>query len=622
MAAGRVRRAVATACRAARASAFSSSSSARSATSSCSAEGSSVATARWKAKPGPREARARRACRGCGRPRRTPRRRRPSRRASRRARRGLARALGQASGEQVRRRGRGDQRARRDACRSARAPSTRRRRDRLLVRADRLVLGAVVAGELADERSATSGGTRPTNAAGELARGRAESGAPRPRAPRATTRRRPPRRARPRTAGAPRAGRAGRSAAARASRAMRTTPRTSGSRSDRGRQPGLRPDADVDAAVGRAHRSRPRGRAEHAAGRCAAPCRRASFSVGSLIESPDPIRSMQCSKERTRKVEVVLWIRSSCACTVSDTSSSGRVPSGKKPYATVPKASRRKCEFVKPALIDGQHQRAGLDRSRRTRGACRAAACRSASACRPRAAPRRARARRRGRRGRRGTRPGAPPAPCRAARGSRARARRCAGNHVERVGGADHRRRDRRAARAGRASPAARGASSAARAMRSAIESSPGTSASSSSVSSGGGSPLGRCAARRSSAGASRTSALSPTRGHRRVPGDARAHARVTGIVVFSRAEQVHDVGRRQHEAVARLVERVVGAQVGPLRDDERQADARRRRPPRPPRRSARGRRSGRMPLRAISANASTLQTVWHFMSSAPRPQR
>ena len=40
-------------------------------------------------------------------------------------------------------------------------------------------------------------------------------------------------------------------------------------------------------------------------------------------------------------------------------------------------------------------------------------------------------------------------------------------------------------------------------------------------------------------------------------------------------AEQVHDPAVAQDEAVARLVERVVGAHVRALRDDERQADAR-----------------------------------------------
>ena len=61
----------------------------------------------------------------------------------------LARALGQASGEQVRRRGRGDERAHQVRA----APLVLLGRvdgvAALLVRADRLVLGAVVAGELA-----------------------------------------------------------------------------------------------------------------------------------------------------------------------------------------------------------------------------------------------------------------------------------------------------------------------------------------------------------------------------------------------------------------------------------------------------------------------------------------
>ena len=118
------------------------------------------------------------------------------------------------------------------------------------------------------------------------------------------------------------------------------------------------------------------------------------------------------------------------------------------------------------------------------------------------------------------------------------------------------------------------GCSSAARAMRASIESSPGTSASSSSVSSGGGSPLGRCAAMRSIAGASRTSALSPDGGPGRVAGTA-ARDDVTGIVAFSAVpNRCTTRPSAQDEALARLVDRVVGAQVGALRDDERQPDA------------------------------------------------
>ena len=135
----------------------------------------------------------------------------------------------------------------------------------------------------------------------------------------------------------------------------------------------------------------------------------------------------------------------------------------------------------------------------------------------------------------------------------------------------------------------------------------PGTSASSSTVSSGGGSPLGRCAASARSRARAGRARCRPTRATRRDPGRPRAVTR-TGIVAFSAVpNRCTTRPSREHEALARLVERVVGAQVGPLRDDERKADARRRRPPRPPRRSARRSPRGRMPLRAISANASTL---------------
>ena len=271
-----------------------------------------------------RRARARRASRGGARARRTARTRSRSTPASRPRRRGAAASAARA-------RPRPRRRPRRAA--AARPGAMPQRScslavvvglDAALVAGDGLVLGAVVAHELAaaqrDERRHDADQRR-----GDLA---AEAAAPAHdrRQRRADDAPRRPR-CRARTRGASRAGGGGSAAAPRTSRTCARRRARTGTRSAAWMR-GRGPLATLDAAVGRAHRRRPGGRAEQRQPVAQGHSAEAELLVAHVVT--DPIRSMQCTKERTASSRSRTSMRSSGAWIVS--SSSGAVwRNGKKP---------------------------------------------------------------------------------------------------------------------------------------------------------------------------------------------------------------------------------------------------------------------------------------------------
>ncbi len=194
-------------------------------------------------------------------------------------------------------------------CEPQRSCSFGRRRglDAALVAGHRLVLGAVVAHEVAaaqrHERRDDA-----DHASRRARRGSRRGGAR--RRPARCTRPRRPRRCRARTRAAPRAGCGG-------SRAARRTSRTCARRRARAarrrptRMRGRAPLATRMLAVGGAHGRRPRGRAEQRQAVAQGDSAEAELLVAHAVT--DPIRSMQCTNARTASSRSRTSMRSSGA---------------------------------------------------------------------------------------------------------------------------------------------------------------------------------------------------------------------------------------------------------------------------------------------------------------------
>ena len=245
-------------------------------TSSCSSVGSRVPSTRWSSWPGPAQrARQRGVARGA-RTTRRPRRRRRSRRAGtaapasgdgRSTARAQQRGAGQVGGQQ-----------RRHQVRAAAVVllgRVARVAGALLVGADRLVLDAVVGGEVAAAQGDERRRERERGQRRLAAERRACAGAA-PRRPSAAARHRAERRWRPGRAGAPRGSARLTSGMTAIASPRRTTPRTPGDRARRAprsarlaarRRRAMR-------AVAGAHGRGPVRRARARAGRCAGPSRR------------------------------------------------------------------------------------------------------------------------------------------------------------------------------------------------------------------------------------------------------------------------------------------------------------------------------------------------------------
>ena len=89
-----------------------------------------------------------------------------------------------------------------------------------------------------------------------------------------------------------------------------------------------------------------------------------------------------CAQELDAELEVVDWYRSSAEWIRRAASSTSIVRNGKKPYATVPNASRSQCESVKPAQQQRRELRARLGFARPSPRSPSRAACRAATASR------------------------------------------------------------------------------------------------------------------------------------------------------------------------------------------------------------------------------------------------
>ena len=312
-------------------------------------------------------------------------------------------------------------------------------------------------------------------------------------------------------------------------------------------------------------------------------------------------------------------MRSSAECTSSDASSGSIVRIGKKPYATVPNASRSQWLSVNPARQMGTARAPGSTSRDERRDRVPERAVRAASACRPgaRATPARSRPRRAPRADRGSASAGVWPGSSRQSTVTS----HSAGITFRRLRRGDHRRRDGQREqrlhqlrpRAGRPRATRRAASRPAAPAAGDRGNSASTSGIEHRLRPERGQPLdqrGRLDER----------VVGDPR-HRRVPAAA-AHAEQErrAHLLRGRAEVERPPANSTRSPPPSLM-RVLGAHRLGMRLAEPLRGRSRRRPPRP--RAATKIRSpaGRKPSRASEAMATALHATWPFMSSAPRPQ-